>query len=776
MTYRPLFGRWTAPLSKPVFSDVKGVMKVSKNDNFPELEAPPGWQYVDKDWILWSETSKATSDPTGWMYGKTYEDIQKSLLEGRDTGSEIVKKTATVRRRKWTRTRICVSDEARDNVISELLWLKSIVERLKTSMRQKRADHVLFAKFEASRAPAYRSSRRSHAHQVIAYKSSITYYSEQLTSFKTFMKERRDLDREYGRKLGKLSKAYLKPQPSSNTPHTEDGLLNTLDKINTMVVKRHEEFSIELGSEYWPELDNIIEKCGELQRKCDVEALGIWNCTRALEANVIDAFKQYETVYTGSCRQGVQTMERITSVLAVADATGELETGGLSDLLTGGIYGSRFPSIGGINNNYVSESLSSTSSSGVSSMDRRSLTGRSTDASASLSDTPGESFGDVFLAANNYRLAVIHSMKSHDDIQKFTISIEQDTRELAAMVAGLLRRSTEFFCDHQGEVWSDIGRRMSNIGYTQRSKSRAMYENVVELGADKPDIDDVNVSMSLTRNSFMTDLVKQSPSRQCTSSLPQSNLSDNQNSHSNNIEDVMGENDNTSMGTAVDEGQVPIANATEGSESHSLSMTSQAQVSVANQKSQNQSAIFDMQTMPPTSSTTVATGTFAIASRDDVEGADPESSSLLWRKVILVITVDGLLHIFKDNDEIKSRSETKTATQNEIITSIPVRSLRLDEMNVQLAMLPAPRIEDTSLEALDISLTKQVGSSMAEMVIGAATVATRGQEREKWETAGRILVHAQGDGLDCGKVSLRDWIRLLYAPLADPDLEPPHID
>jgi hypothetical protein len=152
---------------------------------FPVLEPPDGWDVVDGDWVLWPGTMSLTSDRDGWMYGKGYPDIVKQVQQGEDCGSsDEVRRGATVRRRRWIRTRRCVTPKAQDVVRAELVWLRSIVERLKASMRSKREDHLVLVAFEEQRSRAYKEARTASAHRVIAFKDVLVKYQDNLANMK----------------------------------------------------------------------------------------------------------------------------------------------------------------------------------------------------------------------------------------------------------------------------------------------------------------------------------------------------------------------------------------------------------------------------------------------------------------------------------------------------------------------------------------------------------------------------------------------------------------
>merc|ERR1711965_133905 len=209
-SYRPLWGKWQSPMSKPRFSDLNGKKKLSSNtESLPNKSPPDGWELVS-EWMLWPRASKITSDPEGWMYGTNTTDILTKLrTSGLDLGSENEKKSAQLRRRKWVRARRCIKDEGKERIKEELKWLQSIVDNLKSYMRQKQVERAQITSYENTRVKAYKKHRTAAARKVLACKEALDYYAKRLQELKDYMRERKEIDREYGRKLQALSKQYV---------------------------------------------------------------------------------------------------------------------------------------------------------------------------------------------------------------------------------------------------------------------------------------------------------------------------------------------------------------------------------------------------------------------------------------------------------------------------------------------------------------------------------------------------------------------------------------
>jgi hypothetical protein len=552
------------------------------------------------------------------------------------------------------------------------------------------------------------------------------------------MRERVTLDRDYSRRLTKLSDTFLGNKSGKDVGN--EGFFSIVAGSSAAVSRQFEEFASELEADRWPDLEATVATIGSLMRKCDVEALELWNRTRAMESSAVQAFKAYNLVYSASCCKGVESIERIANVLAQADESCVLETGSLSDLLSGGIYGGA-----------------------LSETDRESGT---TPSSSSFTLEAGEC--DVYSCVHQYRVLVSKSLRGHDTIERFTNFIERDTKNIAANVATVVRRATDMFCDHQGSMWSDLGREMCFKGSATRQRAQSMLVAVTELGADQLDELPTAATKRLVSVSVTSDGSGDGGGGSDGSSMPP--LAPPSLPHGS-------EDGAMNMQSAVDEESDPsLAAATHVGDGDGGSLVSAAGATAK--------FVFNMKDLPPESRTVVAAGHFLVASADDAieEGrGDTGLGAAVWSAVRLIATADGYVHFFRDSDD-NGRSSDASDEARGLFSGRkcpvePVRSVRLERAAVRLAMLPGHD------EALEISVHKDfMGSSVTAMLRntggpgGSSGAGSGRRAEERWECATRLVVHADGTGLDSGSESMRDWIRLLHNPLADPSLAPPHLD
>ena len=787
-TYRQLFGQFSSPVTKPRYSDIGGVRKVSDgpNDKFPDIKIPEGWECTG-DWVLWSGTAELLGDKDGWLYGKTYAELERQVYEKRDCGSERIRRGAGVRRRKWVRTRRCISVEAQEVVRAELQWLRSIVSNLKSSIRRKLEDHIRLQKFEDQRVVCYKQVRTAHAHRVIAFKNVLLKYQENLTAMKAYLKERRELDREYGRRLKRLNSTLIpahKGQTSdgavtdSAMGEGREGFWQMLTGTTSAVSDHLEGWASEMTNERWSDIDALLETLGSLLRKCDVEAMDLWNNTRAAERSAVDAFQIYASTYESGSRKGVSNMERIAAVLARADESHVLETSSLSGLLTGGIYGGtsgdESRSDGGQSGS--SSSSSSSSSSASSGTSRRS-------SGSSLARDQGH--GDVFACVHAYRVAVSKTMRGHDTIQRFTDFMERDTRSIATSVATVVRRATDFFCGQQGGMWSQIGREMSYRSQEAGTRANSMCNAAKELGnAMLDDVSGVNAGTG-------TGADAESSARQRHGSLSfGSGVGDGAEATDGSDDDAKGKRDHLDQGES--EQDESSASGKTGSECE-----------VEGEK--DGQVPFHPKALPPISRAVVSEGLFMVAASDEIGRVDDP-----WHPVTLVATADGFVHFFDTPSPghrgssvgggvgidagRASAEEARGLFLGEKCPISPARSVCLDRASVRLAML-AQRGEAIeinvkwelpgSMQALMGGGSSSSGGSSAAGGSGAGRASggggASGNKSARWTSAGKLILSAaesfeEGGGGSGTAAGTRDWIRLLHNPLADPKLAPPDLD
>ena len=828
-SYRPLWGKWQSPMSKPRFSDLIGKKKLSSNtESLPNKSPPDGWEIVS-EWMLWPRASKITSDHEGWMYGSDTTDIITKLrTSGLDLGSENAKKSAQVRRRKWVRARKCVTDEGKERIKEELKWLQSIVDNLKNYMRQKQMERSQVTSYENVRVKAYKKNRATAARKVLAYKEALDYYAKKLQELKDYMRERKEIDREYGRKLQALSKQYAKNSieqdiiSNSDSKEFTPGFFSLVSTGGVRMGAVMESLSCNLALENWVDMDTCIADVAALQRKCEVEALDLWKHTRALEHTASEAFNTYDKTFQRACQLGALCMENIINLLAAADATGVLEVQDLATSLGKGSVDASF-AYGGASSAlglYVPDPNNDSNKKSV----------RSTNDALT---------SDVFCHLNAYRIAIVQSQRGHDSIDRFASFVERDTRTIASKVADVLRRATEVLTSTHGTALVDVGKREVEEGSYALRTARSMTIAASGLKVDVPDTSG-NGNTNSTSSSMMN-------YKKTSISSPNSNSDDNGQDST-----TMSPDKTVSLGDGSLLSPPPNNNSHSGSGTGSVSSDICSDADTESVVSAKNTAIvdikgtvdqFDMNTLPPGvgNGCVVARGIFTIATLDDarsfttnrsqrnLDGSSSSSSSSDrktnenntggdddgWTRVTAVVTAEGFLHIFLGaqidmgdvRDTVMFRDSTDgrdsmdardSASWSSWPTrdrpSLPVRSVNLGMSEVRLSLLRG--LADGSALEVTVnsggSIRPQAPSTPPSgrvdfvpsfsMIYGSSADNGRNSNgsntddiEKPWMKASKIVLRAfnrSDTDIDTSSNNLKDWIRLLVHPLANPSLAP----
>ena len=159
--YNPIRG-WAKPFSTDgnfqAFSDLTGETVISAECGaLPDLSAPEGWAW-EGEWALDGQLG----DGEGWCYATTFAALKEQLLSGATSSQKSA--TDFVRRRRWTRTRRAMDDEAgaaaRKEWTDFVAHLRGRVDALERCMRRREASFTAARSFEKQLGASVRSVYR----------------------------------------------------------------------------------------------------------------------------------------------------------------------------------------------------------------------------------------------------------------------------------------------------------------------------------------------------------------------------------------------------------------------------------------------------------------------------------------------------------------------------------------------------------------------------------------------------------------------------------------
>ena len=103
------------------------------------------------DWGIYK--SGECTDSNGWFYATTLEGLTESYNARTTSGTKSA--TSIVRRRRWTRARICVSDKVRCDILATIESLNNSKEEIDKTLRRKQQDFAVLRTFEKIRKNSY---------------------------------------------------------------------------------------------------------------------------------------------------------------------------------------------------------------------------------------------------------------------------------------------------------------------------------------------------------------------------------------------------------------------------------------------------------------------------------------------------------------------------------------------------------------------------------------------------------------------------------------------
>lgn len=122
-------------------------------DKFPDhLPPPQGWEWLSNSWNTdspLSPTKYGIPDAEGWLYGISFDRLNEAIRSG--TASGAASKTNLVRKRRWTRSIRCVSEELLRQIRSKCERMARMRSRIEKSLQEKETVIAALRLYEAKR-------------------------------------------------------------------------------------------------------------------------------------------------------------------------------------------------------------------------------------------------------------------------------------------------------------------------------------------------------------------------------------------------------------------------------------------------------------------------------------------------------------------------------------------------------------------------------------------------------------------------------------------------
>lgn len=210
MSY-PVGWRSSQGVTKSPYSDLR---ETRTYNNFPkEPELPDGWKWLS-EWVIDRSRSFGDVDDEGWAYGTSFESLLASI-ENKCTGSSSAGIKALVRRRRWVRTRGCISLKIYSSLQNRIKYLELTRCQIEAAVARQRENIVQIREFDAERHRVYEVSFQDAIEDAELIGKNTKDYIEKLMKTKAYLIERSALEREYAAKLKNLSNKWINAGNSS---------------------------------------------------------------------------------------------------------------------------------------------------------------------------------------------------------------------------------------------------------------------------------------------------------------------------------------------------------------------------------------------------------------------------------------------------------------------------------------------------------------------------------------------------------------------------------
>ena len=208
---------------------------------------PKGWQWSDA-WTIDLSGAYGGCDDEGWSYASSFEFLFESCIKKTMVGE--MGRLSLVRRRRWTRTRGCITADAKADHQAKLVWIHSLLQRLKSVMSGKETDSAIIFQYESKRKTAFESVLGLADQGLAETCQMLEGVCGKLAQMKSFLIERGTIEREYSKRLESLASRWLyagQPAnyspPADHSPPPNPGFFFVVSSANHSVAQRLADFS-----------------------------------------------------------------------------------------------------------------------------------------------------------------------------------------------------------------------------------------------------------------------------------------------------------------------------------------------------------------------------------------------------------------------------------------------------------------------------------------------------------------------------------------------------
>lgn len=158
--------------------------------------------YTD-GWDVDLTQSHGNVDSEGWSYASSFDFLVESSLKKRLDGE--MGRLSLVRRRRWIRRRVCVTNKAKELFQEHVIWAQKIRGNLEAIVATQDNYNLHLLEYETQRKKIFEAvlaDAESSLHETVRILGKIT---DKLFLMKSFLLERGALERDYSQRLDALS-------------------------------------------------------------------------------------------------------------------------------------------------------------------------------------------------------------------------------------------------------------------------------------------------------------------------------------------------------------------------------------------------------------------------------------------------------------------------------------------------------------------------------------------------------------------------------------------
>ena len=151
------------------------------------------------DWQIDKRKSYGSCDENGWYYAPSVGKLEEDMSKGTASGSAST--LSIIRRRRYTRSRICVSYTIRETINSQMKLLNDTHTMLESTLYCRQQECSAFKDYERARISRCKTGYFRINSQISSYMLSIKDYREKLIKLSVFLTEISEIESEYAERI-----------------------------------------------------------------------------------------------------------------------------------------------------------------------------------------------------------------------------------------------------------------------------------------------------------------------------------------------------------------------------------------------------------------------------------------------------------------------------------------------------------------------------------------------------------------------------------------------